>query len=194
MPLVERERLRVDARRLLGNDLVMDVDARAADGRKCVVRIHPDGVWFLFGKQYTGFAWDQVRQVSFDDPGRTKASVGAIAVFGVLGLAARKSFTLLTIETTTTENWYFEVGGPVGHWRTSLRALVEHVPGIAGKLFIDGDPNGVSAISSTPPSVIAARTPNAPGWYPDPLGRPDLRWHDGTQWTDHTTAAPQPPS
>ena len=43
------------------------------------------------------------------------------------------------------------------------------------------------------------------GWYSDPNGGPDLRWWDGTAWTEHTspppagpgaareTAAPQPP-
>ncbi|MFH8791453.1 phospholipid scramblase-related protein [Streptomyces sp. NPDC017941] len=30
------------------------------------------------------------------------------------------------------------------------------------------------------------------GWYPDPRGATQLlRWWDGTQWTDHTNAAPQ---
>src|SRR4051812_9851444 len=31
--------------------------------------------------------WDDVEAITFDDPGRTKADVGMIAVFGVAGMA-----------------------------------------------------------------------------------------------------------
>lgn len=37
----------------------------------------------------------------------------------------------------------------------------------------------------------------APGWYPDPSGKPMQRYFDGTDWTEHYAAAgtkPQPPS
>ncbi len=30
------------------------------------------------------------------------------------------------------------------------------------------------------------------GWYPDPLGLPQLRWWDSTAWTEHTSQAKQP--
>jgi len=30
------------------------------------------------------------------------------------------------------------------------------------------------------------------GWYPDPLGLPQLRWWDNRAWTEHTTEARQP--
>ena len=26
-----------------------------------------------------------------------------------------------------------------------------------------------------------------PGWFADPLGQHNLRYHDGTEWTDHVT-------
>ncbi|QTJ65866.1 DUF2510 domain-containing protein [Rhodococcus sp. ZPP] len=31
------------------------------------------------------------------------------------------------------------------------------------------------------------------GWYPDPQRRAVARWHDGQQWTTHTTNAQTPP-
>lgn len=36
--------------------------------------------------------------------------------------------------------------------------------------------------------VEEAQTETAqPGWFNDPLGRHHLRYHDGTEWTDHVT-------
>lgn len=32
------------------------------------------------------------------------------------------------------------------------------------------------------------------GWYPDPLGLPQLRWWDGQSWTEHTSDARRPSS
>ncbi len=29
-------------------------------------------------------------------------------------------------------------------------------------------------------------------WYPDPLGHPQLRWWNGTGWTEQVSAAPEP--
>jgi hypothetical protein len=37
------------------------------------------------------------------------------------------------------------------------------------------------------------QTAQQPGWYPDPLGAPRLRWHDGSAWTDHLAEMPQAP-
>ncbi|WP_430332734.1 DUF2510 domain-containing protein [Rhodococcus sp. ACT016] len=37
--------------------------------------------------------------------------------------------------------------------------------------------------------------PAAPGWYPDPSGLHQLRYYDGTRWTEHTHSyAPQQPA
>ena len=35
------------------------------------------------------------------------------------------------------------------------------------------------------PAPIAAGTSHAAGWYPDPSMRYELRYWDGTQWTEH---------
>ena len=29
---------------------------------------------------------------------------------------------------------------------------------------------------------------NAPDWYPDPYGRHEMRFYDGTQWTEHVSS------
>ncbi|RIJ70160.1 DUF2510 domain-containing protein, partial [Nakamurella silvestris] len=29
-------------------------------------------------------------------------------------------------------------------------------------------------------------------WYPDPAGSPNVRWWDGTSWTEHLRPAPEP--
>jgi hypothetical protein len=41
---------------------------------------------------------------------------------------------------------------------------------------------------------LASMTTQTPaGWYPDPYGEPQLRWWDGSQWTDATHAQEQGP-
>jgi len=41
------------------------------------------------------------------------------------------------------------------------------------------------AVSPAPPPAIPS---HQAGWYPDPFGGQDLRWHDGYTWTDHVRA------
>jgi hypothetical protein len=43
-------------------------------------------------------------------------------------------------------------------------------------------------------SGLGGHGPTPPGWYPDPTQPGQLRWWDGFQWTEHTRAAPLPPS
>lgn len=48
-------------------------------------------------------------------------------------------------------------------------------------------PSTVSAVQTT-----AAPTPSVPaGWYSDPSGRYELRYWDGTEWTEHVSRAGQ---
>lgn len=39
----------------------------------------------------------------------------------------------------------------------------------------------------SPPSTDGAATAVAPGWYADPFALHRLRYHSGTDWTDHVT-------
>lgn len=62
--------------------------------------------------------------------------------------------------------------------------------GIGGTGFVLGailGPIGVLIVATMKRSVtdrIQAR-PVGEGWHPDPLGRFDSRWYDGTKWTQH---------
>lgn len=171
----------------------MTVDFRAkyvtADGKTaCALRVDGSGLHMWFGKKYGIYTWDRILSIAFDDPGRTKASVGAIAAFGVLGLARRRAFTLITV-SAQDEELYFENDNPIGMWRSAARRIVDDNPAAVGKIYADGQLVGKQAAAP----AVAAPGGNAPGWYPDPLGLPKLRWHDGSAWTDHTTPMPQAP-
>jgi hypothetical protein len=155
--------------------------------RMCI-RVDEQGVGLFLKKRSGGYVWDDVRRISFDDPGRTKASIGAIAAFGLAGLARRRAFTLITV-TTSSEELYFEQDEPIGAWRAMGRRLVEEVPLARGRLYVDGQLLGAAETAPVSP----APTPTAAGWYGDPLGIPQLRWHDGSSWTDHTSALPDAP-
>jgi uncharacterized protein DUF2510 len=58
-----------------------------------------------------------------------------------------------------------------------ITATVVGVAVIAAVAFIDTD--GLRSTPTTTPEVPAS----VPGWHPDPGGRHELRWHDGTDWT-----------
>ena len=103
------------------------------------MRIDSTGVGMLFGHRNSGhYSWSEIQRISFDDPGRTKASVGAVVAFGVLGLAARKAFTLMTL-SVTDQDVFFETEGPVATWRAAATRIQHEVPGSVGKLYVDGE-------------------------------------------------------
>lgn len=166
----------------------MDIYARYISGggsKACVLRIEDAGVSVWYGKKAAGgYGWDEIRSVSFDDPGRTKGSVGALVLFGALGLASRRAFTLITVSLHNVD-MFFEADEPVAAWRAAVDRLLEEVPVAAGRTYLDGTLAGRTQI---------AYGSYAPGWYPDPLGQPRLRWHDGAAWTDHTSPMPDAPT
>ena len=165
----------------------VDIDVMLLTGgsrKACRLRFAQAGVALYVGKKAGGYTWDQVRRIDFDDPGRTKANPALIVMFGVLGMASRRAYTIITL-ATATEDVYFEHDTPVGQWRGIAGRIGEIVPAAAGRVFVDGAP----ALLQPAP---APRTSVSAGWYPDPLGRSPWRWHDGTQWTDHVSQGTAP--
>lgn len=41
-------------------------------------------------------------------------------------------------------------------------------------------------------STVSTQYTVPAGWYPDPLGHPQLRWWNGEGWTEQVSAAPEP--
>ena len=111
------------------------------------MQIDSTGVGLLFGRKNSGhYSWSEVQRISFDDPGRTKARVGAVVAFGVFGLAARKAFTLLTL-SNTEQDMFFELQGPLATWRAAAARIQQDVPEAVGKIFVDGE-GGVAAVTT----------------------------------------------
>ena len=116
------------------------VTYHAREGRtfKGAINLDERGLGMLFGRKRSGsYAPEQVRRISFDDPGRTKANGAALVMFGVLGLVARRAFTIVTV-SVVEQDMYFESDFPVGTWRASAPRMLEDVPWLVGKLIIDG--------------------------------------------------------
>lgn len=103
----------------------------------CVLRIVDAGIALLARKQQSTFPGTRFVEFPFADPGRTKANVGAIAVFGVLGMASRRAVTLITVSTDGQE-MYFENETPIGQWKASAFRIVEAIPASAGLVWVDG--------------------------------------------------------
>jgi hypothetical protein len=126
---------------------------RKTDGE---LQIEDSGVkFFITQRQPPRFSlsWDQVRSINFDDPGRTKANGASIFAFGVLGMASRKAFTIVTVVTVEAIG-YLEAPWPVGTWNSVVPQILHEVPAASGKLFVNGrdfsKPVGSEAARSAP--------------------------------------------
>jgi hypothetical protein len=160
--------------------MALEVTWLVADGTKvkCELSCDDQGVHMVTGKQAGGYPWEQIHRLSFDDPGRTKASVGYIAVFGVAGLAKRVSYTIVTL-SASDQDVYFEAKLPLSMCRTFAHRVLLEVPTARGRVYVDGAQLAVeSDIGPTKPSTPA-------GWYPDPNDGAQQRYFDGSQWTYH---------
>lgn len=108
--------------------------------RSGVLRLDETGIgWWRGGKkQKMHFPWDTIRRLSFDDPGRTKANAGAIAVFGVVGMAGRKAFTFVVVGTDSGDV-IFEADRPISTWKSVAQEMTTDVPELKGKLYVSGE-------------------------------------------------------
>jgi hypothetical protein len=99
------------------------------------------------------FPWDTIRRFSFDDPGRTKANAGAIAVFGIAGMAGRKAFTFVVVGTDSGDV-IFEADRPISTWKSVAQEMTTDVPELQGKLYVEGELVGRgSAAAGVPAST-----------------------------------------
>lgn len=164
--------------------MALDVTWLTTDGgkSKCELTFDDEGVHMRAGKQTGGYPWEQIHRLSFDDPGRTKASVGYIAAFGVAGLAKRVAYTIVTL-SASDQDVYFETKYPLSMCRTFAHRILLEVPNAHGRVYVDG-------AQLTTASTGEAVTPAS--WYPDPNNDLQLRYFDGSQWTDHYAPKTQP--
>jgi hypothetical protein len=108
--------------------------------RSGVLRLDETGIgWWRGGKkQKMHFPWATIRRLSFDDPGRTKANAGTIAMFGIAGMAGRKSFSFVVVGTDSGDV-IFEADCPISTWKSLAQEMTSDVPELQGKLYVEGE-------------------------------------------------------
>ena len=69
------------------------------------------------------------------------------------------------------------------HWRAPLIVFTKGSVSVAGPA-----PLAAAVPSAAMPSAApAAQASGAVGWHADPSGRQELRYYDGTRWTEHVS-------
>ena len=118
--------------------------------RSGVLHLDETGIgWWRGGKkQKMHFPWTTIRRLSFDDPGRTKANAGAIAMFGIAGMAGRKSFTFVVVGADSGDV-IFEADRPISTWKSVSQEMTTDVPELKGKLYVDGELVGSAPSAAT---------------------------------------------
>jgi hypothetical protein len=105
------------------------------------------------GRAVIDIEWSNVERISFDDPGRTRANIAALAMFGALAIGSRRTFSLLTISTVSGQSYYCETRDALGTWRSVAPQICNAVPQVRGKLTVDGDLVGVPAVPAQAAAV-----------------------------------------
>jgi hypothetical protein len=126
--------------------------------RNGVLRINGEGVTFFWKGGNFPAAWPAVESVAFDDPGRTRANLGALAVFGPLAIGSRVAFTLITVSANGSQS-YFESNHSIGVWRATVQQIWNDVPEIRGKLYLEGQAvvSRASAAATQPQDDVPAQ-------------------------------------
>ena len=119
-----------------------------------------------------------------------KSKVGATAAFGVAGgLAGKGSKTMTDLIVRMKDgqqaNWVVHQRGAA--WVRGKLGPVLHEAGIP---FHDDVPQVVQAVAAPQVSTPVPPPPGAPaGWLADPSGHHELRYWDGSRWTEHVSTA-----
>jgi hypothetical protein len=118
-----------------------------------------------------------------------KTKVGATLAFGIAGGLAGKSSKMMTDLIVRTKdgqqaNWVVHQRGAA--WVRGKLGPVLHEAGIP---FHDDAPQVVvQAVPSPQVSTPVPPPPGTPsGWLADPSGRHELRYWDGSRWTEHVS-------
>jgi hypothetical protein len=97
-----------------------------------------------------------------------------------------------TANPNPNPDWYPDPTGRFEQRYWDGSQWTEHVTS-AGQQRTDPLPGGPVEPATTAdlPGLQATAPDPAPDWYPDPTGRYEQRYWDGSQWTEHVTAAGQ---
>jgi hypothetical protein len=124
------------------------LDKREAKHEGFVVQVGPDRIR-LFGRKtdlFTGtnwpvlfdVPWNELREVQIASKKVARANVGAIALFGVLGLAARREPETLVCLGLAHRDVFFACETSTFELRAAYARFVSRTPAAAGKIKVDG--------------------------------------------------------
>jgi hypothetical protein len=97
--------------------------------------------------------WETLRGVYFASSKATRANLPALAIFGVLGLAARREPGTLLAVAYDDGDVFFSLTASSLEVRTTFTRFVEEHPHLAGKITMDGEPLGDSGSGSNAGNV-----------------------------------------
>ena len=85
-------------------------------------------------------SWNDLRMLSLDGGSASRANIPALAVFGVLGLAARRDPGTYIAVSYTDGDVFFHSQQPAARLRVELMRFLSARPDIAARVYVDGSP------------------------------------------------------
>jgi|SRR5215213_9250577 len=157
--------------------LAAKLSEKSADGWEVVAIVPAGSDITAYMKRTAGGA-----TAAGDTSGAT-AAAGAAAAQGAEGGSEPAGWSTAPSDTQATSTWGSNTGGDAASsWGTTTAAATDTSGGWGSGAAPAGGP--------TAPAQPA--TPSVPaGWYHDPAGRFELRYWDGSAWTEHVSRAGQ---